>query len=829
LAFVLANILAFLVLLRDHRNPIHQNFALLLIFGGFWDFAIFGMRASPDLSHALAWEKAVLIAISVTAVFLYRFSFAYRHIRLNKVRHLAICLFPILVAIFTPMGLVVSDMQLKSYGYAPVPGPLFYPVAIFFYFISMLALGNLISSYKAATSNREKTWVSYIIIGLSCSLIGGVADVLPIFGLPSYPGAIIGNIIFAILASIAILKYHLLDIHVVIRKSIAYLLISTAVAIPYVGTIFLLTHVLKTKATEPWVYLLLLITTALALQPLWSRIQHLVDRWFYRERYDHLKALERFSQETKDITDLGYLADSLIKLVSQAMRTTKSCLTLLDPKRKHFAVVSSYGLTKHPKLIFRTNSVLINWLRQHGEFLERRELDVLPQLQGITMKERSIINQVGAQLFIPIQTTRGLIGILVLGPKLSEEDYSEDDVKLLTVASHQIANALDNARLYKEAHETLRELQKTQNQLLRVERLRAIGEVAAGVGHDIRNLLTVTLGRAQLALEKVKDNGKLKHDLRVIEQAALDGAEVVNRLQSFTEVGSDLSFELVDMNRILLDALQMIEPRLSQQREIEDVTTEVIVNLGEAEPVKGKPSEIREMLTNILVNAIEAMPGGGKLTLTSRQENDSVVITIEDTGVGIASKVRKGIFEPFYTTKGPQGVGLGLSIAYGMAKKHGGDIAVSSEPGKGSTFAIRLPVTKRKGARQAVSGKVRRATKKGAKALIIDDDKAVGEVLSEILESDGYIVDLARSGKKGLALAKQKDYAVVLTDLGMPGMSGRELAKVVNTVKPAIPIFLVTGWDVQLQPAELIDFGITGVITKPFTKTNVLAQIKRFK
>jgi signal transduction histidine kinase/CheY-like chemotaxis protein len=820
--------LAFLVLKADHRSFLHRVFALTLLGMGLWGLAIYGMRSSPDLETALVRDKAIVAIGPVTAVLFYHFSLIFTGTSSRRWLVVGYSLSAVFVFL-APTNLVFSSMRQGIYGYAPTWGYMGAPFMLMVYGAMALAISNLVKFWRSSTSKDQRYRAALIIAGITCVPLGGVTDALHMIEIPVPPLGIIGNILFGCLATIAILKYRLLDIHVVIRKGIAYTLLSGLVVAIYVLLVLLASNVIHWQQISMAFTVVTILVITIALQPVLHRLQQAVDKWFYRDRYNQLKALEEFSQQNHDVTNLDTLSSSLVSLVKVALRSVNVSLLMPRGSEKNFTVVASTSLASTiPNVSIKRNGPVIRWLKAHNGFISRKDIDVVPKLQALSAKEKDALDQLGMELLVSLKTRDDLAGILALASKVSGETYSKDDKRVLTVVSRQISAALDNARLYKEVQEALRELQKTQNQLLRTERLRAVGEVAAGVGHDLRNLLAVTLGRAQLALEKVKYNGKLKSDLRIIEQAALDGAEVVNRLQSFTKIGSDLSFELVDMNRILLDALQMIEPRLSQQREIEDVTTDVIVNLGEVQSVKGKPSELREMLTNILVNAIESMPAGGKLTLTSRQENNSVVISIDDTGVGIASKVRKRIFEPFYTTKGPQGVGLGLSIAYSVAKKHGGDIVVSSEVGKGSTFTIRLPITKRKRVRQAVSGKVLYATKKGAKALIIDDDKAVREVLSEILESDGYSVDLASSGKRGLALTRQKDYAVLITDLGMPGMSGRDLAKAVNTLKPTIPIFLITGWDVQLQPAELIEWGVTGVITKPFTKTNVLAQIKRY-
>jgi len=825
-AFTFNLILALLVLQKDWKNPLHRILFLFLISVACWSFAIYAMRSSPDIEVALWRERFVLASVPLVGLFYYHFASLITDRKPKKGLLLGVYALSFLFTITALMGLQLQGMEEKYYGFAPVLTPLNLLLLLWTYSLVGTGLFLAIRTYKSSQSCGRRRQFAYIIVGTCIFFVGTLTDVAPTFGFRSYPLGTLTSAIFCLLCAISIARYNLLGLPIV-RKGLAYTLVSGLVAGIYVVVILLISAVFRLTEISLGVSLVLALIIAIILQPVLRWSQKAVDRWFYRERYNQIKALEEFSSGNHFIANIEQESSSLVNLIQMALQSSGVHLLMPRGRRRDFVLVATTDpKTKSSAPRLGANVPIVRWLKNEAGFLFRKDIEVITRLQGVTAKDKHTLDELGAEFLVPLKTANDLVSILLLGPKLTGEEYSQDDNRVLTLVSWQVSVTLENARLYKEVQEALRELQKTQDQLLRTERLRAVGEVAAGVGHDLRNLLTVALGRAQLALERVQHSGKLNHDLQVIEKGALHGAEVVNRLQSFTKVGSDLNFGLVDMNRLLLDVLQMVEPRLSQQREMEDMTTDVIVNLSEAEPVKGKPSELREMLTNILVNAIEAMPRGGKLTITSRQENDSVVISIEDTGVGIASKVRKRIFEPFYTTKGPQGVGLGLSIAHGVVKRHGGDIRVSSELGKGSTFTIRLPVTKQRRARKAVSGKAHRVTKKTG-ALIIDDDKAVREVLSEILEGNGYSVDLATSGKEGLALAERKDYAVVITDLGMPGMSGRDVAKAVNTLKPAIPIFLITGWDVELQPTELIEWGVTGVITKPFTKSNILAQIKR--
>src|SRR5207244_4378015 len=252
---------------------------------------------------------------------------------------------------------------------------------------------------------------------------------------------------------------------------------------------------------------------------------------------------------------------------------------------------------------------------------------------------------------------------------------------------HLAALALRSARLFEERTRAYRELAAAQDQLVRTEKLRALGEMASGVAHDFNNLLASILGRAQLTLQQVSQP-QLRQWLQVIERAALDGAQTVRRLQEFTRIRRDQPFVAVDLNEVVREALEITQARWREEAVSRGVMLEVRNDLAALPKVAGDPVELREALTNLILNAVDAMPGGGVLTLTTAVVDGEVVVTVSDTGVGIPSAIRDRIFDPFFTTKGPQGTGLGLSMTYAILERHGARITVNSEEGRGTTFRL---------------------------------------------------------------------------------------------------------------------------------------------
>ncbi|MDY6907824.1 MAG: GAF domain-containing protein [Chloroflexota bacterium] len=427
---------------------------------------------------------------------------------------------------------------------------------------------------------------------------------------------------------------------------------------------------------------------------------------------------------------------------------------------------------------------------------------------------------------VPLFSKGEVIGTFNLTSSLPNT-YGERERQFLEQVAGQIAVGVENTRLFTELREhqeelerAYKELKAAQDFMVQSEKLRALGEMAGGVAHDFNNILSVILGRAQLALEDTKEPA-VRKGLQIIERTALDGAKTVRRLQEFARVRVDRDFEAVNLNQMVRTALQMVEPRRIERREMDGVDIDIAAELDKVSMVQGNTSELREALMNIIFNAMDAMPQGGKITIRSEQRDEWVVLSIADTGSGIPEEIRKKIFDPFFTTKGHGGMGLGLSVTFGIITRHGGTIDVESTLGVGTTFTIRLPVSsgsKRKARTNGVVPVVR-----GVSVLLVDDDRQVSKVLELMLDQLGHRVTGVVSGKEAIAAFEKGDYGLVITDLGMPDMSGRDVARAVKARRPQTPVILITGWGVQLNPEELDE--VDGVIAKPFSKGDLSVRI----
>ncbi len=360
------------------------------------------------------------------------------------------------------------------------------------------------------------------------------------------------------------------------------------------------------------------------------------------------------------------------------------------------------------------------------------------------------------------------------------------------------------------------ESKRLRERLSETEKLRALGELASGVAHDFNNLLGAILGRSQL-LRRREMAPDVDHDLAVIEKAAQDGRETVRRIQEFSRTRRDKRFEPVDLGEILKDAFEITKTRWKDDALLRKVHINPVLRASEVPPILGSASELREVFTNLILNAVDAMPQGGRLELSCRVNRDRVVAEVTDTGVGMTEKIRQNIFDPFFTTKGARGMGLGMSVVYGIVTRHGGKIDVETGLGRGTTFILEFPVTKERYVPAAgTDGAALPQLLRPGRILVVDDEPDVAAVVKDVLATAGHEVDTAISGSAALKMIELTAYDLVFTDLGMPDMSGWEVAEKINDVRPELAVALVTGWGTSLDEADASKRGIAAVVHKPF-------------
>ncbi len=403
---------------------------------------------------------------------------------------------------------------------------------------------------------------------------------------------------------------------------------------------------------------------------------------------------------------------------------------------------------------------------------------------------------------------------------------AERDV-VIALTSH-LSSALHAQRLEARLEEAFEELQRTHDYLVHSEMLRVVGEMAAGVAHDFNNLLGAILGRAQL-LKRRLENGELSSEelltsLAVIERAAEDGRETGRRLRQFGPTTHNASAKPVDLHAIVRDAVEFTRPRWLNEAQAEGLTIEVRVESRPGAWVAGRASELREVFTNLILNAIDALPEGGTILIAVDASGERVEVSVADDGVGMDEETSRRLFQPFFTTKGERGTGLGLAVVYGIVQAHGGTIAVDTRLGSGTLMHLSFahaqapeerPETSRLDGQLPVLD-----------VLVVDDEAPVREVLRDITAALGQGVTECASGAEALKAFQPGLHSLVLTDLGMPGMTGWELARRLRTMDPDVTIVFVTGWGEDVDHRAAGDAGASLVLAKPFNLEDVERAVR---
>lgn len=420
----------------------------------------------------------------------------------------------------------------------------------------------------------------------------------------------------------------------------------------------------------------------------------------------------------------------------------------------------------------------------------------------------------------PLQVESRVFGALIVARK-GGEGFSSGECEFLRQLSEHVALASHQAQLNAALQQAYEELRQTQDAVMQQERLRALGQMASGMAHDINNALspvalyTESLLGSEPGLTKA-GRGKLE----IIQRAIDDAARTIARMSEFyRKRNRDLPLGALDGNILLKQVLDLTQARWRDMPHERGQAIEVRTEFSNALPaIMGVEGELRDALTNLVFNAVDALPEGGTITVRTRQgAGGAVELEIEDNGVGMDEATRQRCLEPFYTTKGERGTGLGLAMVYGVMQRHGGDIEIESEPGRGTLMRLSFAPAATPGAK-SVSADLR--PRPHLKILLIDDDPVLLRSLRDVLEQDGHVIAIAHDGAAGVsafnaALAESQGFDVVISDLGMPGMDGRRVASLVKDASSQTPVLLLTGWGERLKAEEDIPAHVDQILSKP--------------
>jgi signal transduction histidine kinase/ActR/RegA family two-component response regulator len=421
----------------------------------------------------------------------------------------------------------------------------------------------------------------------------------------------------------------------------------------------------------------------------------------------------------------------------------------------------------------------------------------------------------------PLMIESEVFGVMLVAKRRSDS-FTSDDCEFLRQLCSHVALATHQARLYGALQTAYQDLRQTQQTVMQQERLRALGQIASGIAHDINNALSPAALYTQSMLKHDSAlSAQSREQLAIIQRAIEDVSLTVQRMRAFyMPSGAELTLTPIDMNAILTQVIDLTRARWSNIPQERGIVISVKSDLAPGLPkILGAENEMRDALTNLMLNAVDSMPDGGAISVRTRLDprDHEVIVEVEDTGVGMSETTRSRCLEPFFTTKGERGTGLGLAMVFGMVQRHGGELEIDSELGRGTTMRLTFPSAPT----ETRMGELTQAsTPQPMRLLLIDDDPLLLRSLRDALELDGHQVVTAEGGQAGIDTFAAETRAgmkfdAVITDLGMPYVDGRKVATRIRQLGGQVPIIMLTGWGHRMISTDDKPEHVDRVLSKP--------------
>ncbi|MDI6732262.1 MAG: ATP-binding protein, partial [Candidatus Margulisbacteria bacterium] len=649
------------------KSRINVSYALIAVLSVLWSVAIFFYRGANLPSEALLWSRvAGALSAFLPVLFLYFFSiFPNEKYPPNLVLIVFWLLNSGIFATLSFSNLIVANVVAAKDGFAFIPGPAFSIFIVYFIVFMSYAFLKLMRKHHLS-KGKNKLQIKYIFFGF---LLGSIFPVitnliLPQLGYSQLAGIGPFFVVFTIaFISFAITKTGLMDISVVISRTVAEIMAILFHGAIYLGLVWLYRTYVSTSIDLPFLtgtvaYGILVGQTHQALRLF---IQTTTDKAFLHGKYDYYKSLAEASSHVAEKLSLPDILNVIYQIFYDIVEIANPRIFLSEyftesgknPKRYIIFDKKTHQPQEKGQAIGFDDPIVTDLIAKRAVLHDAKRLD--------------------ASLIVPCLLENRLIAIFVLGPKLSEDAYTDDDVRLLQTLANQAAIALDHTRSYEKIKN---DLEAVEHHLERSQRLASIGTLTAGVTHEIRNPLTAIRAETERLITQPRDTEFLKNYQELVLRNITRVEGIVERM-----LGLARRKEKQNVPVNINDQIDAVIPLIPAH----NVT--ITKELGQIPAIQGDPEQIQEVFINIIQNAIQAMPSGGQITVKTYAENTSPIIEIADNGPGIPPEIQEKIFDPFFSTR-HAGTGLGLSIAYRIIREHGGDIKVTSQVGRGTTFKI---------------------------------------------------------------------------------------------------------------------------------------------
>lgn len=690
---IAATALGAFVYSRAPRAPKHLTFGLYCLSISIWSYSYFAWQTAESRETALLFidllmAGAILIPITYLHHVVTLLEHADRHRKLLIFGYALSGIF--LLTDLTPY--FVADLKPEmSFLFWPKPGIAFHAFLLYFVGYVTYATALIAVAYRKATGLRRNQYL-YLTIASIVGYIGGATNFPLWYGIQIPPNGTLLVAVYVSIVAYTMLRYRLLDFSVAVEKGLTYLLLILLVVLPAYPILLLAERGYFGAISYQFslIALALFSLIVFATYQLKPQAQTAVARMLFKSRHDMYETLSTFSKALVSILDLKTLTEEIVRTLVNAMGIKTVVLYLLDKEKGIYVPASSHGLKWEDVLPHRLTVAdpLPRHVSKTQALVVREELEHAHENEQLFTVIESL-HAMKADVCIPFINKNTLIGFCVLGPRTTDQMYSDQDLNLLMTLAQAAAIALDNAVLYEE-------LKQSQTMVRRVDRLRSLETIAGGFAHEVRNPLTSIKTFIQLAPERKDDPEFIGHFGTVVAE---DVARIERLIQEILDYARYMEpkFMEEDINDIVESCLYFV--RIKADAKSVSLQKDLARNLP---PVTLDRQQIKQVLLNLLLNAIEAMgPDGGQLIVKTHRLTKSggdswVQVEVTDTGCGITPGDLDHIFDPFYTTKHAsderEGTGLGLTIVHQIVQEHGGHITVDSAISRGTTFLVNLPI-----------------------------------------------------------------------------------------------------------------------------------------
>ncbi|HLC42280.1 MAG TPA: ATP-binding protein [Methylomirabilota bacterium] len=696
IAFLLNLSLAGISLVWNAGSRLNRVFAYFISGLAVWNLGVFMLRRSPDEGAAFFWEVFIHIGVIAIPAFYYHFVLIFLDSTIRHRRSLlgvyAISLLFVAVNV-SGSSLLMDGVKRTYWGWAPATGPLYLPFFLFFNAVLISGIYQLVRGYRAIDSSFRRNRTLLILLGSFVCISGGTVDFLRFIlarFFPAvdqfYPVGIPANMVFALMLGVSIVRYRLFDVSAAVKKAAIYTLMYAVFTSFLVVATRTMERYFNWEETDLlWVIVPVGFLSALCL----GRLEGLVERVIISKRRGCYETLLALSKRMSTILNLGTLVETLVEGVARGIPVTHCVLLIYDKATNSYVPCREESCIEEPLHTreLPAGSAVVQWLTRADELLVKEEVKLNPAIAEYFEASEGELETIHASLILPLKIENRLIGIVLLGEKLSGEIFDGPELEVLRVLANQAAISIENARLYEE-------LGGTNARLVQANRLKS--QFLASMSHELRTPLNSIIGFSKVILNQA-DGGLSEPQKTYIRSVHNSGTHLLELINSVLDISrieagkSDLRAEPFDLHELVEECIESSMPLVRAKP----------VKLQQEVPIEFPPlcadrTKVKQILLNLLSNAIK-FTNAGCIVVRVQQEGEITHVSVADSGIGIRSEDLPRLFEPFGRLESPLaretgGTGLGLAISKKFVELHKGSIWVESREQHGSTFHFTLPL-----------------------------------------------------------------------------------------------------------------------------------------